>query len=217
MTGLYNRAVSVVKKMLKHKKIIGVLGGIGAGKSTVAECFARLGCVVIEADGIAHRLLEEADVKESIVRLFGGGILDSSGRVDRAALGRKVFSDAAALEKLNALIHPRVMAEVERQIGIYQADGAVQAIVLDVPLLAEVGRTDLCDVLVFVEADEAIRRQRAKKNGKFDENELKKRENFQISLDTKREIADYIIYNNSDNSDVAEQVAQLFSSIMSHG
>ncbi|NLA42197.1 MAG: dephospho-CoA kinase [Smithella sp.] len=203
--------------MLKQKKIIGVLGGIGAGKSTVAGCFAPLGCAVVEADGIAHGLLEEADVKESIVRLFGGGILDKSGRVDRAALGRKVFSDAAALEKLNALIHPRVMAEVERQIGIYQADGAVQAIVLDVPLLAEVGRTDLCDVLVFVEADEAIRRQRAKENGKFDENELKKRENFQISLDTKREIADYIIYNNSDNSDVAEQVAQLFSSIMSHG
>lgn len=190
---------------------------MGPARVRWRSVFARLGCVVIEADGIAHRLLEEADVKESIVRLFGGGILDSSGRVDRAALGRKVFSDAAALEKLNALIHPRVMAEVERQIGIYQADGAVQAIVLDVPLLAEVGRTDLCDVLVFVEADEAIRRQRAKKNGKFDENELKKRENFQISLDTKREIADYIIYNNSDNSDVAEQVAQLFSSIMSHG
>lgn len=193
--------------------MIGVLGGIGAGKSTVAGCFAKLGCAVIDADRVAHGVLEEAEIQASIVQIFGTGVLGSSGRVDRAALGRVVFADGAALDQLNRLIHPKVMAQVEQLIAACHRDTAVPAIVLDVPLLAEVGRLDLCDVLVFVEAEDAIRRQRVRKSGKFDENELKKRENFQISLDTKRKIADYTICNNSDNSDVAEQVAHLFSII----
>lgn len=199
--------------MAKKKKVIGLLGGIGAGKSTVAECFARLGCGVIDADEAAHGVLEESEVKEAVVLLFGPRILDALGRVDRAALGRIVFGDGEALERLNGLIHPRVMAEVERRIGEYQTAEGVKAVVLDVPLLAEAGGTELCDALIFVEAEEAIRRERVRKSGKFDVDELKKRENFQISLDTKREIADYIIRNNSGNSDVAEQVAQLFSII----
>lgn len=198
---------------MRKKKVIGLLGGIGSGKSTAATCFARLGCAVIEADATAHRILEEEDVKDAIRAIFGAGVLDASGRVNRAVLGRIVFADVAALEKLNGLIHPPVMAEVERQIEAYQAAGTVRAIVLDVPLLAEVGRTDLCDVLVFVQADQNVRRQRVRNSGKFDENEMDKRENFQISLDTKRQMADYIVFNNSDESELAEQVAQLLSTV----
>jgi dephospho-CoA kinase len=199
--------------MSERKRVIGLLGGIAAGKSTVAGCFARLGCAVIEADRTAHGVMEEAEVKEAIVREFGAGVLDASGRVDRKAMSQVVFSDGSALARLNGLIHPRVMAEVERLIGVYQAEEGVEAIVLDVPLLAEVGRLDLCDVLVFVEAEEAIRVERLRKNGKFDADELKKRENFQISLDKKKRLAHYTICNNSENSDVAEQVAILFSTI----
>jgi len=200
-------------KMKHAKKVIGILGGIASGKSTVANSFAPLGCAVISADVVAHGLLEEPDVKEAIVRVFGEKVLDAKGRVDRKSLGRIVFEDGAELERLNGLVHPRVMTEVERLIGVYQCDRAVKAIVLDVPLLAEVGRLDLCDVLVFVEANEQNRFERLKKSGKFDENELKKREKFQISLDKKKNSAHYIICNNSDDSDVAEQVAQLFSTI----
>ena len=199
--------------MGERKRVIGLLGGIAAGKSAAAACFARLGCAVIEADRTAHGVMEEAEVKEAIVREFGAGVLDASGRVSRKAMSRIVFEDGSALARLNGLIHPRVMAEVERLIGVYQAAEGVKAIVLDVPLLAEVGRLDLCDVLVFVEADEAIRVERLRKSGKFDADELKKRENFQISLDKKKRLAHYIVCNNSDNSDMAEQVAHLFSSI----
>ena len=158
--------------MCERKKVIGLLGGIAAGKSTAAGCFARLGCAVIDADGVAHGVLDETEVKEAVVRLFGAGVVDAAGRVDRAALGRIVFADGAALARLNGLIHPRVMVEVERLIGVYQAAEEVEAIVLDVPLLAEAGRLDLCDVLVFVEADEAIRRERLRKSGKFDADEI---------------------------------------------
>ena len=199
--------------MQNTKKVIGILGAIGSGKSTVARYFARLGCAVIDADRIAHEVLEEEEVKENVIRLFGKAVIDTSGRVNRAALGKLVFEDRTALDQLNSLIHPRVMAEVERRIAEYKDAKGVKAVVLDVPLLAEAGGADLCNVLIFVDADEAVRRERIKKSGKFDVNELKKRENFQISLDIKRKIADYSIRNNSENSDVAEQVAQLFSII----
>lgn len=199
--------------MAAKKPVIGLLGAIASGKSTVAKHFGRLGCAVIEADRLAHNMLEKKDLKDCISSYFGAAVLTPSGQIDRRSLGRVVFSDPAALKWLEALIHPPVMAEVERLIDAYQADKRVQAIVLDMPLLAEAGRLDLCDVIVFVEADLAVRRERLRKSGKFDENELKKRENFQISLDKKKNLAHYILCNNSDESDMAGQVAQLFSII----
>jgi len=199
------------KNMAKKKIVIGILGGIGSGKSTVARCFESLGCAVIEADALAHDVLLEQDTKEDIVRLFGEQVLDAEGQVDRTSLAAVVFEDSTALERLNALLHPKVLALMDDLIGVYQRAAAVKAIVLDVPLLAEVGRLECCDVLVFVDTDDKNRLQRLKKSGRFDENELKKREKFQISLDKKRQIAHYTICNNSDLSDVAGQVAQLFS------
>ena len=199
--------------MTKKKMVIGILGGIASGKSTVAHCFERLGCAVVDADELAHGIQQETDTKEKIIHLFGGDVVDAEGRVDRKLLAGIAFRDSASLERLNALIHPKVIARMEGLIEMYQRDEAVKAIVLDVPLLIEVGRLDCCDVLVFVETDDKIRSQRLRKSGKFDENELKKRENFQISLDKKREIAHYTVRNNSDLADVAEQVAQLFSII----
>lgn len=203
--------------MPEPQKIIGIIGGIASGKSTVAGCFAQLGCAVIEADKLAHVALHEEDIKEQVIRLFGNGILDAKGQIDRKSLSRIVFKDKAALGKLNALIHPRVMAEVKRLMGVYRQNSQVKAVVLDVPLLAEAGGLAMCDAVIFVEADEKIRLDRLRKSGKFDENELKKRENFQISLDKKKRLAHYIVSNNSDASDVAGQVAQLFSSITSNG
>jgi len=197
-------------------KIIGILGGIASGKSTVAGCFAQLGCAVIEADKLAHAVLEESDVKEAVLSVFGKDILDNNGRINRQSLARIAFQDSGSIQRLNGLIHPRVMAEIRRRIEVYRQNPQVKGIVLDVPLLAEAGGLELCDVVIFVDAPLQIRLQRWKKNTNYDENELKKRENFQISLDKKKSLAHYIISNNSDASEVAGQVAQLFSSITSN-
>lgn len=203
--------------MSKGPKIIGLLGGIASGKSTVAGCFARLGCAVIEADKLAHAVLEEEDVKETVLGLFGHGIQDTDGRVNRKSLAGIVFKDSTALQQLNGLIHPRVMAEVRRLIEVYRQNPQVKGIVLDVPLLAEAGGLELCDAIIFVDTDTPVRLKRWQKNTHYDEIELKKRENFQISLDKKKSLAHYIVSNNSDASEVAGQVAQLFSSITSNG
>jgi len=198
------------------KPIIGILGGIASGKSTVAAELAKLGCKVIDADKIAHKLLENKAVKKEIVDLFGRTILDSTGRIDRKRLGGVVFSDADKLSSLNGIIHPLVLQRIEELMGRYDRQNQVKAIVLDMPLLVEVGWAKRCDKLIFVDCRKKIRLNRAKKMG-FDKNQFKIRENFQISLDNKVSLADNAIENNSDFSALVRQVADIFSYIMDNG
>lgn len=198
---------------MEKKTVIGIVGGVGCGKSTVAGQFARLGCAVIDADAIAHKVLGLPEVVEAVAERFGRDILGAGGGVDRAALGRRVFDASDGLAFLNGVIHPRVLERCEGLIEQHEADAEVAAIVLDMPLLIEVGWEKKCDFLIFVECSPEKRLERVSKNGKIDANQLKKREKCQISLDKKKEIAHYTIDNNSDVSDIAEQVAQLFSNI----
>jgi len=194
------------------KPIIGILGGIASGKSTVAAEFAKLGCKVINADKIAHELLEKDPVKRQVVTVFGPSIIDSKGGINRKKLAKIVFADAKKLSSLNLIVHPLVLEHAERQIEQYSRQDQVPAIVLDMPLLAEVGWAKRCDRLVFVHCSQKIRAERAKKLG-FDENQLKIRENCQISLDNKAGIADNTIENNSDFSALVRQVADIFTDI----
>jgi dephospho-CoA kinase len=198
---------------MKKKPIIGILGGIGSGKSEVARAFEELGCVVIDADLIAHDVLDETAVADAMVARWGDNTLDGTGRVDRGWIGERVFDSPEELDFLNALIHPRVLERCESAIHSCQADSDVCGIVLDMPLLMEVGWEKKCDFLIFVDCSELKRRERIAKNAKIDIEQLKKRENFQISLDKKKQKAHYVISNNSDKSDMAEQIARIFSSI----
>ena len=198
------------------KPIIGILGGIGSGKSTVAAEFAKLGCKVIDADKIAHELLDEPAVKEKVVGLFGRTILDPAGKIDREKLAEVVFADADRLLLINEIIHPLVLQQAQELIKQYDCQKQVKAIVLDMPLLVEVGWDKRCDKLIFVDCRQELRLDRAKKLG-FDKNQVKIRENFQISLDNKANLADNTIENNSDFSVLAKQVVNIFSYIMYNG
>jgi dephospho-CoA kinase len=198
--------------MLK-KPIIGLLGGIGSGKSTVAAAFGAAGGAVIDADAITHVLLEREDVRARLIDVLGAGILNSNGLIDRAALAQVAFGQPETLKCLTDVLHPLVLERTEALIKGYQADPSTRGIVLDMPLLLEVGWEKKCDFLVFVDCREEKRHDRIKKNAKIDIEQLKIRENFQISLDKKKQKAHYTINNNSDKSDMAEQVAQIFSSM----
>ena len=231
-----------------EKPVIGILGGIGSGKSAVAAEFAKLGCKVIDADEIAHELLDEPTVKEKVVGLFGRTILsaaadlDSTEKIDREKLADLVFADAdpaalgskqnpplaglspatpgseqnSPLARLNRIIHPLVLQRAEELIEKYHRQKQVKAIVLDMPLLVEVGWDKRCDRLIFVDCRQKLRLDRAKKMG-FDKNQVKIRENFQISLDNKANVADNTINNNSDFSALAKQVTDIFSYVVDNG
>jgi len=198
--------------MLK-KPLIGILGGIGSGKSTVAACFAALRCGVLDADALAHDVLDEPDIVVKLTDRWGGDVLGDAGGVSRRWVAEKVFDSPPELDFLNGLIHPRVLERVETMIKACQADSDVCGIVLDMPLLLEVGWEKKCDFLVFVDCSEDKRQERIAENTKIDIDQLKKRENFQISLDKKKQKAHYVVSNNSDKSDMAGQIAQIFSNM----
>ncbi len=199
------------------KPVIGIVGGVCSGKSTVAAELAKLGCAVIDADEIAHQLLEDERLRGRIVGLFGEGVLGSQGKVSRSKLAEIVFADAGKLESLDAILHPPVLARVEELIGRYEGQPEVRAIVLDMPLLVEVGWDKRCNYVIFVDCGEQTRLERGLKTGLFGAAGLKIRENLQISLDKKRRIADTIVDNNSDLSYLSGQIADIFSSITDKG
>ncbi len=201
---------------ITDKPIIGILGGIASGKSTVADEFAKMGCAVIDADKIAHDALENAEIKKKIIDLFGKDIISPSGKVDRKKLAEIVFENAEKLSRLNDIIHPVVIGQIEQLIEEYKHQNHIKAIVLDIPLLAEIGWTKRCDKVIFVDSNEKLRLERAKKLD-YNKKQLKIREKFQISLDNKQKLADNTIENNSDFSALVRQIADILSDIIING
>ena len=198
--------------MEDKKLIIGILGGIGSGKSSVAAEFAKLGCAVIDADRIAHQLIDTERIVRQIREAFGAEVFDADGNIDRAALGERTFENSENVAKINDILHPEILIKCGQLIAEYN-NADIKAIILDLPLLIEVGWDKKCDILIFVDCPEPIRAERAEKNGRLSKKLLKKRENFQISLDNKLKIAHYRVNNHSDLSVMAEQVARIFSII----
>jgi dephospho-CoA kinase len=197
------------------KPVIGIVGGVGSGKSTVAKELARLGCAVIDADRIGHELLGAPDVREELHRRWGAGILDESGQVDRGALGRLVFADPDQLAALNGILHPRIRREAESRIASARACADVPAIVVDAALLLEAGWDDVCTHRVFVRSLPADRRSRVKQQRGWEEAEWARREKSQKGLDTKLRMCDYIVDNSSSLPHLVDQIRRLFGRIVS--
>jgi dephospho-CoA kinase len=194
------------------KKIIGIIGGIASGKSRVSEAFADNGCAVIDADRIAHKLLEDPEIKSQISSIFN--LKPACGdNIDRAKLADVVFESDENLAKINNIVHPKVLEEIDKLIDQYNRDSNIRAIVLDVPLLLEVRWENKCDCLIFVECEKEIRVKRAQNKG-ISEEMLKKREKFQFSLDKKINLAHYIIHNNSVWEKTNSQIIDILSNIL---
>lgn len=198
--------------MAKSIPVIAIVGGIASGKSTVAAEFARLGCTVLDADRMAHDLLAEPNVQQELVSFFGAEILDDCGRIDRRKLADYAFSGPEQVQAINGILHPRVMEQCLRRIEQCRQDPDCRGIILDAPLLLEAGWEGRYDCLIFVDCPPQERTVRAARKGLSPE-DIKKRENFQISLDKKRAKAHYIIQNNSDRFAVAEQVRRIFATM----
>lgn len=197
----------------KIKPVIGLAGGIGAGKSLVADEFARLGCEVIDGDAIGHELLSLPEVCQMLRHQWGDGIFNPDGSVNRQALGRIVFDDRDALDRLNGILHPLIRRRIEERIAMADRNAAVPAIVLDAAVLFEAKWDDLCTHLVFVQAPGDSRAARVVQRG-WDRRTWASRENSQISLDKKAARCQYSIDNSSSEFYLREQVHQLFRQLV---
>jgi dephospho-CoA kinase len=193
-----------------QKPIIGIAGGIGSGKSTVAAMLARLGCVVADSDRDARAVLADPAVRDQLVQWWGRQMLNEDGEVDRSAVAAVVFGDAVQRRRLEQLVHPRV--ETCRRELFESAGAEAAALVIDAPLLIEAGLDQQCDAIIFVESDPEVRRRRVQERG-WDDTELKKREESQMPLDVKRSRADHLITNDADLEHLESQVRDVFRHI----
>ena len=185
--------------------IIGITGGIGSGKSTVAAMLGELGAEVLNADALAHQALRRDDVRSSIRRQWGGAVFGPDGHIDRQAMARVAFSDEENVRQLERIVHPHVLEAIRTRIG---RSGA-PAVAIDAPLLTEANLHDLCDVVLFVEAPEAQRLSRVEARG-WSAQELRRREARQHSLLEKRKCSRIVIENGQSLSATRKQVVDFW-------
>lgn len=183
--------------------LIGLVGGIASGKSTVARVFERHGARVIDADSLAKALLDLPDVRRELAAAFGG--VETAGKVDHALLARKAFATPEGGRRLNEIMHPRVAAEIARVVDGWKKDGFRGIVVVDAPLLLEAGMKKTVDCVVFVDAPEAARRERARQRGWSDE-ELGRREKLQWPLERKKAESDEVITNGGTVAEMEKRV-----------
>ena len=193
--------------------VIGLAGGIGAGKSHVAGVLCELGCLVFNADDAARAELDDPAVRDELVTWWGDDLLDESGRVNRAAVAAIVFRDPEQRRRLEALIHPRV--ERRRVERFAAAPPGTPALVIDAPLLYEAELEALCDVVFFVDASRAVRLARVSATRGWDDDELTRRERSQMPLDSKRSLADHVIRNEGDDRELRDRLAALLAQLAS--
>lgn len=196
------------------KPVIGIVGGIGAGKSTVAAELVNLGCARVDADAIGHDLLARRDVKDELRRRWGEGVFDAQGNADRREIARRVFADPSDLAALNVIMHGRIRQEMAARIERLRTDAKVPAIVVDAALLLETDWNELCTVLVFVDSADSVRSERVARDRGWTEADWRGRENSQKSLDIKRSKADYVIDNSSSVSCLHERVRSVYHRIL---
>lgn len=194
---------------------IGLTGGIGSGKSTVAKMLVECGAVLIDADTISRQLMEPGQaVLAETVRAFGEGVLTPTGELDRAALASLVFADESARARLNAIVHPAVRAEAARQREVaVQKLGEGAVIVEDIPLLAETGQAADFDAVIVVEAQRQERLRRLVEVRGMSEADARARIAAQASDEQRRAIATWVIDNSGSLERTAAQVREVFAKI----
>lgn len=185
--------------------VIGIVGGIAAGKSAVAKAFSAHGLRHIDADAEARTATGQTDVLAKLVAEFGPGVAGPAG-LDRAALASLVFADPAARQRLEAIVHPPIRAAILAALDTARSAG--QSVLLDAPLLLEGGLVAHCDRVVFVQASDANRAARAASRG-WSSDELGRREAAQTSLEQKRARADFLIDNDGSLATMQVQVAAI--------
>lgn len=192
--------------------VIGLVGGIGAGKSHVARVMEGLGYAVVDSDKEAKAALDRPEVREQLVKWWGPAALDATGRVDRKRVAEIVFADPAQRTRLEALVHPLVKLRRAEMIARAMADGR-KGVVLDAPLLLEAGVDQECDYVVFVEAPMEVREARVKARG-WETGELRRREDAQLPLEEKRRRADITIVNDGPTEVVEDRVRMMLRTLL---
>ena len=193
-------------------KIFGLTGGIASGKSTVAELFREQGIPVLDADRLYHGLIEPSNSEPSALaqelEAAFGEILEDDGRINRRALGERIFKDPDARAMLNAITHPAVAQAFDEAIDSLREQGDTIAL-YDVPLLYEVGKEAQFAGVIVVWIPEELQRERLHQRDGLTNEQIADRLRSQLSLESKRDRADFVIDNSGTKDETNQQVASL--------
>lgn len=189
-------------------KLIGLTGGIGSGKTTVSSALKERGANVIDADAIVHELQQRGTIVfNEMVEQFGREIVGADGELDRQRVADIVFNDPDALGALNAIVHPRVGAEIARRLE--EAAQRGDTVILDVPLLVESGRNDMAGLIVVdLDPDVAVERLVAFRG--FSESDARARIARQASREDRLEKADFVVDNQGTLEELHRRIDQLW-------
>ena len=194
---------------------VGLTGGVGSGKSTVAAMLAELGAVVIDADQLAREVVEKGTPGLSqVVAAFGDGLLTPEGDLDRPAMGALVFNDEAKRRTLEGIVHPLVF---ERYADLEAAAGADDVVVHDIPLLAESGRADTFDAVIVVDVPDEIRIERLARDRGWTREDAASRIAAQATREDRLAVATHVIENNGTRDDLRTQVEAVYAMLTAAG
>jgi dephospho-CoA kinase len=198
------------------KPIIGIVGGIGSGKSFVAKIFGELGCLVIDSDQLVRLAYGDSAVATTLRQWWGDAIFAGDGTVDRSVIAAKIFENPVERRRLEQLLYPSVDIQRKERMQRAVGDAQVLGFVWDTPLLLESGLDQQCDAVVYVDCPDAVRLERVQRSRGWDLAEMQRREKWQMALDKKREISDYVVVNTAEADRIRGQVREVFSQILEY-
>jgi dephospho-CoA kinase len=196
--------------------VIGLIGGIGSGKSAVARSLQqRLPIAIVEGDEAGHRALTQPVIQEQIRRRFGDSVFTPQGEIDRKALGSMVFGATAerrqARADLERIVHPAIRQQLQQAITDHRNRGAVEAIILDAAVMLEAGWNSLCNTIVFVDAPYDQRLKRVSQHRGWTAADLQEREASQLPLETKQSAANHVIDNSGTLDEATRQLQRIIT------
>ena len=195
----------------RRAPVIGIVGGLASGKSTVARLLEAHGARAVDADRIGHDVLELPEVRQTLADAFGDGILGPEGGVDRERLAEAVFGKPEQVRRLNDIVHPIIIGRMHDVLTALGARDDVPLIVLDVALLMETQlHEEMCQARLFVRAPDELRRRRAVETRGMTAEQFSAREQAQLPADVKAAEADYTVINTGSIDDLACQIDRLW-------
>jgi len=196
-----------------NMKIIGLTGGIGAGKSTVAELLAARGVAIIDADEISRRLVsQKGPLLDALTQTLGPRILDAAGNFDRKKTADLVFGDSVALSQLQAILHKHIAVQMKADVQKLKEKG-IRLVALDVPLPVKEGFLDLCDAVWVVDADTELRIARLMADRGYTREECLRRMETQLAPADYLALADVVLDNNAGPTELEAQVAEALAAL----